>query len=133
MGNEKNRDKNRERLKSVALAWLPALVYMALIFILSSIPTLASYSKHLPFRDKGAHFLEYAILGALTTHAAGRTFPELHRGRVFLFGVMLATLFGVSDELHQAFVPGRRADFGDIIADFLGAIVGGLVRLMLRR
>lgn len=133
MGSEKNRDKNRERLKSVALAWLPALVYMALIFILSSIPTLASYSKHLPFRDKGAHFLEYAMLGALTTHAAGRTFPELHRGRVFLFGVMLATLFGVSDELHQAFVPGRRADFGDIIADLLGAIVGGLVRLMLRR
>lgn len=124
---------SRERLKSVALAWLPALIYMALIFILSSIPTLASYSRHLPFRDKGVHFLEYAILGALTTHAAGRTFPDRSRGRVFLFGVTLATLFGISDELHQAFVPGRSADFGDIIADFLGATVGGLVRLALRR
>ena len=59
----------RERIKTVILAWLPAILYMALIFALSSIPVLASYSKHLPFRDKGAHFLEYAILGALTTHA----------------------------------------------------------------
>lgn len=124
---------SRERVKAIAVAWLPALIYMVLIFVLSSIPTLASYSKHLPFRDKGAHFLEYAMLGALTTHAAGRSFPNLARGRVLVFGVMLATLFGISDELHQAFVPGRRADFGDIIADFLGATVGGLLRLSLRR
>lgn len=120
-------------VREIALAWLPALVYMAVIFTLSSMPALMPYAKYFPLRDKGIHFVEYAVLGFLTTHAAGRTFPTRARGRVVLFGWMTAVLFGVSDELHQAFVPGRSADVFDLAADSLGAAVGAGVRAAIRR
>jgi VanZ family protein len=119
--------------REIALAWLPALVYMAIIFTLSSMPALMPYAKYFPMRDKGVHFVEYAVLGFLTTHAAGRTFPDRARARVVIFGWMTAVLFGVSDELHQAFVPGRNADFYDLVADSLGALVGAGARSVVRR
>jgi VanZ family protein len=121
------------RARELALAWLPAVLYMVLIFTLSSMPALMPYAKYFPMRDKGIHFVEYAVLGFLTTHAAGRTFPDRARARVVIFGWMTAVLFGVSDELHQAFVPGRNADFFDLVADTLGAFVGAGVRGAIRR
>jgi VanZ family protein len=121
------------RARQIALAWLPAVLYMGLIFTLSSMPALMPYAKYFPMRDKGIHFVEYAVLGALTTHAAGRTFPDRSRARVFLFGWMTAVLFGVSDELHQAFVPGRSADVLDLVADAIGAFAGAGVRSVVRR
>ncbi len=36
-------------------------------------------------------------------------------------------LFAVSDEFHQYFVPGRSAEFGDILADFAGILFGWLI------
>lgn len=67
-----------------------------------------------PGADKVAHALAYAVLGALLAWATGR--PGL--------AVALATLYGVSDELHQAFVPGRTPDVLDLVADLLGATAG---------
>ncbi|NLY93847.1 MAG: VanZ family protein [Myxococcales bacterium] len=119
--------------REVVLAWLPAVLYMALIFTLSSMPALAPYAKYVPLRDKGLHFLEYAVLGFLTTHASGRTFPDRTRARVVIFGWLTAVLFGVSDELHQAFVPGRTAELADLFADAIGAAVGTGIRAFIRR
>ncbi len=68
------------------------------------------------------------MLGALLYLATGRAY----------LAVLLASLYGVSDEVHQAYVPGRSADLFDWVADTVGAGVGVgvtvlVVRLWVRR
>ncbi len=41
-----------------------------------------------------------------------------------ILGIALASLYGISDEIHQIFVPDRVADIYDVIADILGSMIG---------
>lgn len=100
---------------------------MALTFVLSSFPLATPHLDSFPLRDKGLHFLEYAILGGLCAHAALRTFPHHSRVRAVLLGAFLAASWGLTDELHQSFVPERTSDLYDLVADALGATVGAFV------
>ena len=95
---------------------------MALIFAASSIPNL----RNLPggISDKSGHSIGYAMLAGvfLRALAGGRL-----RGVTWkrgLLAIVLATLYGVSDEFHQLFVPGRSADPYDVLADCVGATIG---------
>ncbi|MCA9535117.1 MAG: VanZ family protein [Myxococcales bacterium] len=100
---------------------------MTLIFVLSSFHIQPQVIEELPFKDKLVHTIEFALLGGLCVHAARRTWPRHATFRTALLGVFLATAFGVTDELHQSFVPGRSAELLDIGADALGASLGALV------
>jgi VanZ family protein len=100
--------------------WLPVFVYCAIIVFLSS----QSYpSRHLPsfvfaFSDKLVHGIEYGILGILLFRAFQQTHPTI--GSISL-AIACAVAFGISDEIHQWFVPHREADTWDVLADSLGA------------
>jgi VanZ family protein len=94
-----------------------AVIQAALIFGLSSRPGDAYPTVSVPGADKVVHFALYAPLGALLCHGFG--------GRA-AWAAAGATLYGVTDELHQAFVPGRFPDVGDAVADGLGALAGAL-------
>ena len=119
-----------QRPTRLTLAWLPALLYMLLIWWLSS-QQVALPIDSIPLRDKGVHLAEYAVLGACFAHAVAMTWPG--RGlRGALTAWLLATGFGLLDELHQAFVPGRSADILDLAADALGAAVAVIVVWILR-
>jgi len=104
--------------------WLPVIAWAALIFALSSIPSL---STHLGTWDtilrKGAHMTEYAILAMLLWRAIGSELAAL----------ALAIAYAVTDELHQAFVPGRHASPVDVAIDGVGAAIGLVVLLWLKR
>jgi VanZ family protein len=110
----------RERLR----AWRFALLYMALIFVISSFEVQVPGVEELPFRDKAIHFVEYGVLGWLCTGAARRTWPLAAMWRTALFAVFVSALWGLSDEIHQALVPGRSAELADVVADLLGSAVG---------
>ena len=106
-----------------AAAFLPAALYAGLIFALSAqaIP-FPMLPPELLMHDKLLHAAAYAGLGALLVpglRAAGCS----PRGAL-LGAVALASLYGATDELHQAFVPGRTADVIDWVADTLGAALG---------
>ena len=105
------------------LPWVPSIAYMALIWGLSSQTGQVDLSS-LPWNDKGAHFIEYAILGALYAYAVQRTWPQLSLLRALAVAVVLTSAWGYVDEIHQAFVPGRNSDARDWIADTLGAFAG---------
>ena len=100
--------------------WGPVALYMALIFALSSIhspPQLPS-----AIGDKGGHAMLYSGLAALIVRAlAGGWRP--FGGGIAVVAVLYSTLYGVSDELHQLFVPTRTADVNDLAADAVGAAV----------
>jgi VanZ family protein len=95
--------------------WLPVVIWAALIFTFSSIPSLNTGlgTWDLLLR-KAAHMTEYAILGALLLRALGRELPA------FLAGVAYA----VTDEVHQYFVEGRPASALDVALDAVGVALG---------
>ena len=115
----------------VALAWLPALSYMALIWALSSVALPDLPIDRFPLRDKGVHAVEYALLAFLVTHASLRTWPDRARARIAAVALLVTCGWGVLDEIHQAFVPGRSAAPLDLVADLAGALIGSSARLAL--
>ncbi len=95
--------------------WLPVVVWAAVIFTFSSIPSLNTGlgTWDLLLR-KAAHMTEYAILGALLLRALGRELPALVAG----------VAYAVTDEIHQHFVEGRHASPLDVALDSVGVAVG---------
>ena len=95
--------------------WAPVVAWAGLIFVLSSIPGLTTGLGmwDLVLR-KLAHLVEYAVLGALLFRALGRE-PV---------AVALGSAYAVTDELHQAFVPGREASPVDWLIDAVGVVAG---------
>jgi VanZ family protein len=84
------------------------------------------------------HFIEYFIFAGLaaaavaaTTMPAGRQEKELPAGRLSLWAITLTAIYAASDELHQAFVPGRTPDIKDWAVDVAGAfLVAGIIYLL---
>ena len=101
--------------------WGPAIAWMALIFALSSRSRVPGLGR-LP--DLVTHGIGYLVLSFLVTRALSLG-PRLGSASLLL-AVAVATLYGVSDEIHQAFVPGRHPDPWDVGKDALGAVVGAL-------
>lgn len=95
--------------------WLPVVAWAALIFAFSSVPDLGTGlgGWDLVLR-KLAHTAEYAVLGALLVRATGRAG----------LAVGLGTLYAVSDEIHQTFVPGRMGSPVDVAIDAVGVACG---------
>jgi VanZ family protein len=111
------------------VAWLPALLWALLIFVLSSIPGHDFPSVSVPQADKMVHTLIYAVLGALAFRGArssGLTRAPLATAAI---AVGLTILYGISDELHQSFTPNRTPDWHDVAADALGGSLGALTML----
>src|SRR5512132_1748456 len=92
----------------VLTVWLPVVLWAAVIFTFSSIPSLNSgLGTWDTVLRKAAHLNEYALLGALLLRAFGRALPA------FAVGVAYAA----TDELHQHFVRGRHASPVDVLID----------------
>jgi len=111
--------------------WGPVWAQMALIFAISSL-----HQPPLPdgMSDHAGHSIGYFILGAVVFRAlaggawAGVTWMNA------AWTVAASTLYGMSDEFHQMFVPGRTAAWDDVAADFRGAVLAvaaiGILRII---
>jgi len=106
--------------ESTLLRWLPALLWAGTIFFLSSRSRLPEPPGLLGW-DKLQHCLGYGVGGFLIARAVGV------RGCGTLLAVVLGSLYGASDELHQWFVPGRNSDVLDWVADTLGVAIGAFI------
>lgn len=100
--------------------WTPVVMYMGLIFYASSLTGPPS----LPTSDKVQHTLGYAALGALVTRALAGGLGRPVSAAAFAGAVVITTAYGVSDEAHQMFVPGRSPEILDIVADAAGGLLG---------
>ena len=135
------------------LSLLLALAWMAGIFYLSHQPTL-DVPPLFENQDKVMHFGAYGLLGVLLLGAMQRgvrvsgfmpqSNPERMSGsapleglgysfRQVLLATAIASLYGISDEFHQSFVPGRNPDVMDWLADTSGAFLAVLLLAQLSR
>jgi VanZ family protein len=105
--------------------WLPPILYLALIFWLSSQPAPFLTPPSFRFGDKVAHFAGYAVLGALLCRAFAGS--GLSPSAALALAAITSCLYGASDEWHQSLVPHRVADATDWLADTIGATVGATV------
>lgn len=104
--------------------WIPALAWMGLIFFMSSRQQLPTVDQNGPldwsWRQAG-HLAEYTVLALLFYHAL-QGGPTGQARLAWALG--LAVAYGLSDELHQAFVPGRNSNLEDILFNSTGAGLG---------
>jgi VanZ family protein len=111
--------------------WVPALIYALFIFSLSN----RAYPEARPiFSTKVFHPVEYLVLGVFISLALLPVLREkglrAFSARVFLIGVLLAA----SDEIHQAFIPGRFPRLTDVLFwDLMGISLAWAAILMSRR
>lgn len=107
------------------LVWRSLLfLWMTTIFILStqsSLPTQSLFEG----QDKFEHLLAYGLLGVLLSRSLN-PMKVVTWQRVILITV-LTTLYGISDEYHQSFVPGRDVSALDVLADGVGGFVAAQV------
>ena len=103
------------------------IFYMFLIFYLSHIPqdNLPEEFSSVQNIDLLFHFVEYSVLGFLLFQSISvdglLIINPLHAT------ILIGTLFAISDEYHQSFVPGRQMSLMDIIFDSLGVLFGSFL------
>ena len=104
---------------------LPGIIWTIVIFVLSSIPSLSPPNLGIEWQDKIYHFIfymAYAIFLARAFYFQNYSFKV--KQKFWLHTLLFGVLYGISDEIHQYFVPGRYMEFADGLADSLGVIVG---------
>ena len=107
------------------LTWGPVVGYCLLIFAGSAQTTLTAPGGS----DKVAHFIEYSVLGLLWARAARATWVTWTWRAVFISTIVFTGMYGVSDEMHQFYVPGRLSAVSDALADLCGGTLGGIIYL----
>jgi hypothetical protein len=103
------------------LLWGPVAVYMAAIFYASSLSVIPGPVSFW-FSDTVLHTACYAGLALVTLRALARgKWTGLTVG-VAIAAWLVATLYGVTDEWHQVYVPGRTSELRDLVNDAVGAL-----------
>mgnify|MGYP001597391915 CR=1 FL=1 len=107
-------------MRQFLLRWTPPLVWAAVIFFFSSLPTLPKVEVIWGdfILKKPAHVIEYAILFFLTL----RAFRYKHWPVVLI----ICILYALSDEFHQSFVMGRTSKLTDVGFDTVGMLLSSL-------
>lgn len=88
------------------------------------------HDANVPIRKLG-HFSEFGILALLYAGLFGR-FKSLTGSRARMLALVLTVLYAASDELHQAFVPGRSSSIVDVWIDAGGALTALLAVALIR-
>ncbi len=114
------------RTYRTAAAWGPVIVYCAAIFAQSSFPTPDAVPSFF-MSDKLLHLGAYALLALLFYRALGHHRVGASPVKRAIFTIAFTVLYGISDELHQSFVPGRSPEILDVAADAAGGLIGTLL------
>lgn len=110
------------RLKKI-LRWIPALCIFGCNWYLSSQETIEQMPTFWN-ADKLVHCICFAGLAFWVAFALGTKLPAQWR---IALPVIIVSVWGITDEIHQSFTPGREPSVFDWCADTIGAVIGSLV------
>jgi VanZ family protein len=96
---------------------------MALIFGLSSVSKTPAFVSGV---DKYLHAMLYGGFGVLLVRAFAGGWHRRVTVSVVVATILIAALYGVSDEFHQSFVPHRSVEAMDVVADTVGASIAAV-------
>lgn len=122
----KTRLYNLLEKNKIVFVYTPFVVYWVFLFMMTSIPDTGLPA--IGIWDKFEHFAGYltlAFIGGLTFHFQNKLLyikKNLYTSVIILFCV-----YGIVDEVHQFFIPGRYFDWMDLIANFIGICAGVLI------
>jgi VanZ family protein len=104
--------------------WLPVVIWMVAIFIGSSIGSLPRLGDIVAdgLIHHAAHMLEFAILSALLLRALSK--ERAITSRNMIVTLIIAAVYGASDEFHQRFTPGRSSEGLSVLFDVAGGLIG---------
>ncbi len=112
---------SRKILKIITLIFL--FIYTIGIFYFSSQSVPDYLHPEFEYMDKLQHIVGYFFYGLILSSFFIAHFRSLPDRKKVIWVAICGTLYGVSDEIHQYFVPGRQADIYDCLADMLGIIL----------
>jgi len=108
------------------LVYTPLVIYWLILFSATTLPAASMPSFGVV--DKVNHLLAYFILAILLFLTL--LFQQkilLSKNKVAGYALIICSLYGMLDEVHQIFIPGRSAEFLDFLADVCGALLGVLL------
>jgi VanZ family protein len=120
-------------VRKFAKWWLPVIAWLIVIFIGSSIGSLPRVGGQTTdgLVHRAGHVVEYAVLGALLLRALSK--DRLVTKRDVILTVIMVALYGVSDEVHQRFMPGRSSEVSAVLFDVAGGLIGAWAYRVWRR
>lgn len=110
-------------VKHQLLYWLPVYLYAGAIFYLSSVSVLPEPEQQfgITISDAVKHIVEYLILSFLLFRAFTNSNSPSIKTRAYLLAITLSILYGITDELHQFFVPERVCSGLDVFFNGIGS------------
>ena len=113
--------------------YVPLIIYWVIIFIGTTLPS-SQLPNWGPLTDKEKHFIAYFLLSVLLNFALSFQMkkPRLSKYSHF-FTFIIVALYGILDELHQSFIPGRSCDIHDWYADISGALLGVILAFLVKK
>jgi VanZ family protein len=126
------REGTRSLFVTILAYWMPVLLYITLIVVLSAQPNLVP-----PFQfrnaDKLIHVGEYFVLGVLLARASHASFRAQDLLVPALFALAIGVAVGAGDEVFQSFIPGRDSSPLDWLADSFGVALAQFAYLTFGR
>ncbi|MCG2686475.1 VanZ family protein [Candidatus Parcubacteria bacterium] len=109
--------------------WFSVVLWCGLIFIGSSLPSAQVSSNWLVdfVAHKLIHLVEYGVLFVLLHRALRISCPKISVLGLLGLSLGLAVAYGVLDEYHQTFLPGRQGRWQDVVVDGIGALGAAVV------
>lgn len=116
-----NLKKMKPTILKVFKYWLPPVIWGSIIFSFSSLHTISTTDFYLGdfLLKKTAHIMEYGIFATLLHRALVNS--NVKKEKAMWMAVLIALIYGVTDEFHQSFTPGRTPTLRDILIDTAGA------------
>ena len=117
----KNKTVNNSAVLNFLYTWTPVLIWAIVIFSFSASPTNSVSEIH--WQDfivkKTAHIVEYGIFAFLLYRSF--RLSHLEKKKALLYSFLISVTYGITDEFHQTFTPGRESRIRDVAFDTLGS------------
>ena len=135
-------------MKRILLIWWPVAAWMVVIFLFSSssdpyramprswkepraqVSLDGRKTEYVSLAEdlgRNGHVLEYTLLGFLMARSLRLMTVSRHTAALVALSTALCFFYGLSDEIHQVFIPSRAFQLTDLLLDSIGALVGSLI------